>query len=171
MGMERRIVTALSILSELFESALGFDDLGSLDHDVLCDQVDAAGRHVTAALFAHRPELAKLKPERRVPHLDRLFERYPMAPDTDDVAALAMHAYDELAEILARTHNPRIHSETDYAMSHLDVVLLLLDPKMYDQALETASADDRIRIAAQAEQVELMLEEARAVLGEDFSDV
>lgn len=168
MGMERRIVTALSLLSELFEEALAADlhDLAPIDREVVVDQIDAAGRHVTNALFLHRPDLRALPPERRVPHLDRLFARYPFETYGDDIATLAMHAYDELDGVLkARDHDVR--READYAMSHLDVVLLALDPDMYSRALETASADDRVRIAAQAEQAELMLEEARALTWEN----
>jgi hypothetical protein len=162
--MERRIVTALSLLSELFDEALGFDDLPAVDHDVLLDQVDAAGRHVTNALFLHRPDLRRRPPEKR--DLDALFARYPVELDHTDIDSLAMRAYDELAEILA-ARNHRVRREADHAMSHLDVVLLLLDPDMYTRAIETASSDDRVRLAAQAEQVELMLEEARAFVRED----
>lgn len=165
MGMERRIVTALSLLSELFEQALGYDELDELDHDVLIDEIDDAGRHITNALFLHRPDLRRLLPEQR--NLDRLFERYPCDLDHADLESLAIHAYDELAEILA-ARNYHVRREADYAMSHLDVVLLLLDPDMYTRAIETASSDDRIKIAAQAEQVDLMLEEARAIVEEDI---
>jgi hypothetical protein len=165
MGMERRIVTALSLLSELFEEALGLDDVSPEDHDVVLDQVDAAGRHITNALFIHRPDLKLIPPEQR--DLDRLFARYPYEPDHTDIDSLAIHAYDEIAEILnARNH--RVRREADHAMSHLDIVLLVLDPEMYTRAIETASSDDRIRLAAQAEQVELMLEEARAFVREDI---
>ena len=168
MGMERRIVTALSLLSELFEETLERSlDLDDVDLDVLIDQVDDAGRHVTGALFAHRPDLAKLPPEDRVPHLDRLFARYPVDLCGDDVASLAMRAYDELADILMRAHDADVRREADFAMSHLDVVLLLLDADIYSRAIETASAADRVRLAAQAEQVELMLEEARALTREN----
>jgi hypothetical protein len=168
MGMERRIVTALSLLSELFEELLGaeLNDFDDVDREVLISQADDAGRHLTNALFLHRPDLRKLPPERRVPHIDRLFARYPCEVDSDDIGSLAIRAYDEIAELLD-VRSVAIRREADFAMSHLDVVLLLLDPEMYGRAIEGASADDRIRIAARAEQVELMLDEARALVRED----
>lgn len=171
MGIERHVITALSFLSELFEEVLAcdLDDFGEIDREVVIDQVDDAGRHVTSVLFALRPDIARLKPEQRVDHLDRLFARYPFEFDcscrTEDehIQALASRAWNELSEVLS-SRDPRVREEADFAMSHLDVVLLLLDPDMYSRALEDASADDRIRLAAQAEAVELMLEEARELV-------
>lgn len=171
MGIERYVITALSLLSELFEELLACDleDFDEIDREVLIDQVDDAGRHITSALFALRPDLAKLAPERRVRHLDALFARYPYELDcrctTEEqhIRGLATNAHNELLETLA-TRNPRVRDEADFAMSHLDVVLLLLDPDMYSRAIESASSDDRVKLAAQAEQAELMLEEARELV-------
>jgi hypothetical protein len=171
MGTERSIVTALSLLSELFEEVLAKSlDLDDVDAEVLIDQVDDAGRHVTSALFALRPDLARMPPELRVPHLDALFARYPVELDCrcrterEHIETLAGRAWDELGDALG---DRRAREEADFAMAHLDIVLLLLDPDMYSRALETASASDRVRIAAQAEQTELMLDEARALTREN----
>ena len=174
MGTERRLVIALSLLSDLFEAALGseelLEELRPIDREVLIQHADCAGRHVTNALFIHRPDLAKLAPSRRVVEMDRLFLRYPYELESEELEWIAFRAYEELDQLLdARKRSVRL--EVDHAMCHLDVVLFVLDPDMYSRSIEDASADDRVRLAAQAEQVELMLEESRAIISEDAFDV
>jgi hypothetical protein len=172
MGTERHVVTALCLLSELFEEALARDlDLDDIDLDVVIDQTDDAGRHVTGALFLLRPDIGRLRPEKRVDALDRLFARH--VPERaclcnsypEHMENLASDAWNELATCL-ESRDPRVREQADYAMSHLDVVLLLIDPDRYSRAIDCASPADRVKLAAQAEASELMLEEARELVKE-----
>ncbi len=154
MGKEGNLVRALAYLSELFEDALGrVFDLGPLDDDVVIDQVDAAGRHTTAALFALRPDLALLQPGLRADALDALFDEhvaaYEAGPDE-----LLHRAWCELSEALP-------DDEVDYALSHLDVVSHVIDPDALHRSMAEASPRERVMLASMIETVELMLEEAR----------
>jgi hypothetical protein len=152
--VEGNLVRALAYLSELFEYALSRPfDLDDLDSEVVIDQIDYAGRHTTAALFALRPDIALLPPEDRGDILDVLFDEHDPA-ELDELGLLDV-AWVELDQVTPSSE------EVDAALAHLDVVNHVLDPDLLPRLIANASPEERVQLASQLECVELMLEEAR----------
>jgi len=129
-----------------------------------------AGQHATRAFLLSRPDLERLRPEQRVAPFERLFHEHAVdldchcIDDDEHAYTVLIAAWNELSEALGHVRSPRILNQIDSALSHLDVVLYLFDPDFFSRSIADASASDRVRIAANAEMVELMLEENRAMV-------
>jgi hypothetical protein len=177
--VEAHAVAASTYLLHAYEVALDIE-LDGVDEEVVCDQLDAAGGHVAAAIRALHPEWRHLDDAEFGDAALELFRslrpEVDMSLDGPEGTVALVHQAIERARVGARcaSHSGsrrfrEISLELHFASEHLDCALFVLDPVPYFASVDEATGTVRDAMITRLNRIEIEVADHRAAVRERYS--
>jgi hypothetical protein len=167
MSLDSLVFAASARLAQAFcsliDSDVGLDDD---DHEVLLDQIDAAGSHNASLTYVLHPEWRSLHDSAVMEKVAELLERHGGETDAEPIVLLA-DAFDRCVEgvrAVPRRGMRVVKRELEFAASHIDTAMYLLDPVGWGGNVDGTTPEERVRLASVIELIELEIEQNREVV-------